>query len=42
MNKLKSSSYEVAILIIGEIIVSLLVLGGYLLFGPFAKTLYAA
>ena len=38
MNKLKSSSYEVAILIIGEIIISLLVLGGYLLFGPFAET----
>lgn len=38
MNKLKSSVYEVSILIIGEILVSLLVIGGYFLFGPFAET----
>lgn len=38
MNKLKSSVYEVSILIVGEILVSLLVIGGYFLFGPFAET----
>ena len=38
MNKLKSSVYEVSILIVGEILVSLLVIGGYFLFGPFDET----
>lgn len=38
MNKLKSSIREIATLIVGEIIVSLLVIGGFFLFGPFKET----
>lgn len=42
MNKLKSSVYEVSILIVGEILVSLLVIGGYFLFGPFDETSFTS